>query len=239
MIILIKKIPLNINQIVVDIKRCLSEDGVFISESHYLLPLLKTVQYDTIYHEHLRYYSLTSLKYLFNKHNLEIFDAKKISTHGGSIRVYCSRPGKYKIGKSVKKILGEEKKINWKLFKEFKYKTIKSKLDLISLINRIKINKNIKIAGISAPSRSSTLINFVGLDENIVECIFEVKGSKKIGKFIPGTKIPVLEEKIKTLNQYDYLIIFSWHIYKDLVKILKKKGYRGKFIIPLPKPRLV
>ena len=229
----------NINQIMIDIKRCLSQDGVFITESHYLLTLLKTVQYDTIYHEHLRYYSLRSLKYLFEKHNLEIFDAKKIPTHGGSIRVYCSKPGKNKISNSVYKILNEEKKINWNLFNKFKQETINSKLDLISLIKQIKKNKKIKIAGISAPSRSSTLINFVGLDENIIECIFEVKGSKKIGKFVPGTKIPVVEEKIKLLKRYNYLIIFSWHIYKDLMKILKKKGFKGKFIIPLPKPRIV
>ena len=229
----------NINQIMIDIKRCLSQDGVFITESHYLLTLLKTVQYDTIYHEHLRYYSLRSLKYLFEKHNLEIFDAKKIPTHGGSIRVYCSKPGKNKISNSVYKILNEEKKINWNLFNKFKQETINSKLDLISLIKQIKKNKNVKIAGISAPSRSSTLINFVGLDENIIECIFEVKGSKKIGKFVPGTKIPVVEEKIKLLKRYNYLIIFSWHIYKDLMKILKKKGFKGKFIIPLPKPRIV
>ena len=229
----------NINQIMIDIKRCLSQDGVFITESHYLLTLLKTVQYDTIYHEHLRYYSLRSLKYLFEKHNLEIFHAKKIPTHGGSIRVYCSKPGKNKISSSVYKILNEEKKINWNLFNDFKQKTINSKLDLISLIKQIKKNKNIKIAGISAPSRSSTLINFVGLDENIIECIFEVKGSKKIGKFVPGTKIPVVEEKIKLLKRYNYLIIFSWHIYRDLLKILKKKGFKGKFIIPLPKPRIV
>ena len=93
----------NINNIVKSILKTLTLDGIFISESHYLLPLIKTVQYDTIYHEHLRYYSLASLNYLFKKHNLEIIDTKEIPTHGGSIRVYAARKGLYKISKNVKK----------------------------------------------------------------------------------------------------------------------------------------
>ena len=87
----------NINNIVKSIIKTLKNDGIFISESHYLLPLIKTVQYDTIYHEHLRYYSIESLKYLFKKHSLEIIDVKEIPTHGGSIRVYAARKGFYKI----------------------------------------------------------------------------------------------------------------------------------------------
>jgi len=83
--------------------KTLKTDGVFISESHYLLPLIRTVQYDTIYHEHLRYYSLESLNYLLKKNNLEIIDTKEIPTHGGSIRVYAARKGVYKISSNVKK----------------------------------------------------------------------------------------------------------------------------------------
>ena len=100
----------NINQIVKNVLRTLDNDGIFITESHYLLPLIKTVQYDTIYHEHLRYYSVQSLNYLFKKHNLEIIHTKEISTHGGSIRVYAARKGKYKISKSVKLQLKKENK---------------------------------------------------------------------------------------------------------------------------------
>ena len=80
----------NINGVLENILSLLKPDGVFISESHYLYSLIKTVQYDTIYHEHLRYYSLTSLRYLLNKHGLDIFHTKQIPTHGGSIRVYAA-----------------------------------------------------------------------------------------------------------------------------------------------------
>ena len=94
-----------VNQLIKNIKKCLKPDGIFISESHYLLPLIKNNQYDTVYHEHLRYYSLKSLKYLFSKNQLEIFKVEKIPTHGGSIRVYASKKKKIQntfIGKKSK-----------------------------------------------------------------------------------------------------------------------------------------
>ena len=89
----------------------MTKDGVFISESHYLYSLIKTLQYDTIYHEHMRYYSLASLKYLLSMHGLEVFHAKKIPSHGGSIRVYAARCGKQKILPTVKKMLTIEKSL--------------------------------------------------------------------------------------------------------------------------------
>ena len=228
-----------VNKLVQNIKKCLKPNGVFISESHYLLSLLETNQYDTIYHEHLRYYSITSLRNLFSKHGLEIFKVEKINTHGGSIRVYASRKKINKIDSSVKKLSNKEKNLEKKLF-TFKNKIKKSKVDFYKILSRIYENNiNSKIAGISAPSRSTTLINYLGLDENIIEYIFEVKGSKKIGNYVPGTKIKIIEEKIQNLKKFDYLIIFSWHIKKDLIKILKKKGYKGKFIIPLPEPKII
>jgi len=228
-----------VNKLIKNIKRCLVEDGVFVSESHYLLPLIETNQYDTIYHEHLRYYSLTSLNYLFSMHQLEIFKAEKIDTHGGSIRIYAARKKIYKIDASVKRIKNNEKNLEKKLL-NFKDRVLNSKLEFYNLLTRIRKNKkNLKIAGISAPSRSTTLINYLGLDENIIECIFEVKGSKKIGMYLPGTKIKIIEEKIQNLKEYQYLLIFSWHIQKDIIKVLRKKGYKGKFIIPLPEPKVI
>lgn len=229
----------NPKKLIKEILDLLDKDGVFISESHYLLPFLKKTQYDTIYHEHLRYYSLESLKYFFSKYNLKIFHAKKIPTHGGSIRVYASRNVNYKIKNSVRKILNEEKKyINLNNFKKFKIQTVNSKLKLTKILNDIK-SKNKTIYGISAPSRASTLINYVGIDENIIDCVLEISGSKKIGKYIPGTQIPILNEKILYTKQPDYVLIFSWHIFDEIKKNLKKKGYKGKFIVPLPLPKIV
>jgi len=229
----------SLDEIIIGVKKCLDANGVFITESHYLIPLLKEIQYDTVYHEHLRYYSVTSLKKLFTKHGLQIFDVEKIPTHGGSIRVYCSYKNKFKVKSSVNAFLENEKKyLNYNFFKKFEKKVVVSKLNLLSILSKIK-NSNFKIAGVSAPSRAATLINYVGIEKNIVDCIFEISGSHKIGHYVPGTQIPVVEETNRNLNKYDYLLIFSWHIYKELKLILKKKGFKGKFIIPLPYPRIM
>ena len=228
----------NVNLLMKNLLRILKDDGVFISESHYLVSLIKTNQYDTIYHEHLRYYSLTSLKYLFEKYDMEIIYAKKINPHGGSIRVYAARKNKFTINKNVKKILKFEKSfLNWKTFNNFKKNVVDSKLNLYSILKKLKGN-NKKIYGIGAPSRASTLINYVGIDENIIDCVLEVDGSYKIGNYIPGKKIPILSEKKLYNDPPDFVILFSWHITSELKLNLKRKGYKGKFIIPLPFPRI-
>jgi len=230
-----------LKEIINSVKFCLESEGIFVTESHYLIPLLRDIQYDTVYHEHLRYYSLTSLNYLFKKNNLEIFDAKEIPTHGGSIRVFCSRIGKYPVSAKIKKIYQYEKKfLNDKYLDNFSSRVVSSKLNLLTILSNIKNKeKNSFISGISAPSRSATLINYVGLDENIIKSIYEIKGSHKIGCYMPGTKIPVIEETEKLLKKENYLILFSWHIAKELIKNLRKRGFKGKFIIPLPKPKIV
>jgi len=229
----------DIDALMKNIVKILDKDGVFISESHYLVSLIQTVQYDTIYHEHMRYYSLTSLNYLFKKYNLKIFHAKKISTHGGSIRVYVSKDKKYKINKSVIKILKDEKKkLNQKSFAKFKKNVILSKIKLYALLKKIKLRNKI-VFGVGAPSRAATLVNYVGLNEDIINCILEIKGSYKIGKYMPGTNIPIFNEIIIKKNKPDYLLLLSWHISKPLIRNFRKMGYKGKFIIPLPSPKII
>lgn len=229
----------NVNGIVDLILQLLEDDGVFISESHYLLPLIETLQYDTIYHEHLRYYSLHSLKYLLEKHGLEIIHAKRIPTHGGSVRVYAARKGKHPVRETVAALLNEEKDVvlNKDNLLRFRDKVVLSKLELMSLLLKIK-QEGKKVYGISAPSRASTLISYVGIDEGTVDCILEIKGSHKIGKYVPGTLIPVLEESRLFEDQPDYALLLSWHIAEELIPKLREKGFRGKFIVPLPKPEI-
>jgi hypothetical protein len=100
-------------------------------------------------------------------------------------------------------------------------------------------DKGARIAGISAPSRASTLINYVGLDEGIIDYVCEIPGSLKIGKLIPGTGIPVVDETRLFSDQPDCAVIFSWHIADELAPKLKAKGFRGKLITPLPVPRVM
>jgi hypothetical protein len=186
----------HINERCVDVCKLLTPDGVFISESHYLYALIKTVQYDTIYHEHLRYYSLESIRFLLTKHGLAVFHAKEIPSHGGSIRVYAARPGMYKIQPSVRMLLAKEKKsvTDYRALLAFKDRVVRSKLELYALLKKIK-KGNKRIWGISAPSRASTLINYVGLDDGIIDCVVEVTGSYKTGNYIPGKIIPILAEE--------------------------------------------
>ena len=170
---------------------------------------------------------------------LSPFFAKKIPTHGGSIRVYSSKNDLHKIDDSVKKIMEDEAEIiSLKSLHKFKNDVLMSKLKLHALLNSIK-NERKRIFGISSPSRASTLVNYVGLDQDIIECIVEIKGSHKIGKYMPGTRIPVLDESNLYSEQPEYALLFSWHIADELIPKLKELGYKGKFIVPLPEPHII
>ncbi len=228
----------NVSELLFSIKKLMRKDSIFISESHYLYNLIKENQYDTVYHEHLRYYSLHSLKYLFNKYGLEIIKAKKINTHGGSIRVYAAFKGAYKKSKNLKSLFEKEKNIFQKDIYSYSKKILKTKLNLYKILNRIKSDNN-KIYGISAPSRATTLVNYIGLKKDTIDCILEIEGSKKINYFLPGTDIPIYNEKKLYQDKPEYVIIFSWHIAKEIINNLKLRGYKGKFIVPLPRPKII
>ncbi len=228
----------DVHAIVDGIVEMLAPNGVFISESHYLIGLLDRLQYDTVYHEHLRYYSLRSLKALLEMHDLEVFHARPIPTHGGSIRVYAARRGTNPVQPSVQGIIDAEPKgvAMEKRLAEFRDQVVLSKLRLYSLLRDIK-EKGGRIAGISAPSRASTLINYVGLEEGIIDYVCEIAGSLKIGKYMPGTRIPVVDESKLFEDQPDCAVIFSWHIADELAPKLRAKGFRGQLVTPLPVPR--
>jgi SAM-dependent methyltransferase len=230
----------DVHAIVDAIGEMLQPGGVFISESHYLMGLLDTLQYDTIYHEHLRYYSLASLKHLLEMHGLEVFHARPIPSHGGSIRVYAARRGTHPMQERVGDMLAAEPRgeAMAERLASFRHDVVLSKLRLLAMLRDLK-EKGARIAGISAPSRASTLVNYVGLDEAIIDYVCEIPGSLKIGRYMPGTQIPVVDEARLYADQPDYAVIFSWHIADELAPKLKAKGFRGQMITPLPVPRLV
>jgi SAM-dependent methyltransferase len=228
----------DVHAIVEGILDLLGPDGVFVSESHYLIGLLERLQYDTIYHEHLRYYSLASLANLLAMHGLEVFHARPIPTHGGSIRVYAARRGVRPVTDGVAKMLAAEPRgeaMRARLAR-FRDDVMLSKLRLLAMIRDLK-ETGARICGISAPSRASTLVNYLGLDEAIIDYVCEIAGSLKIGKCMPGTSIPVVEESRLFAEQPDCAVIFSWHIADELAPKLRAKGYRGKLVTPLPVPR--
>jgi len=230
----------DVHAIVEGILDLLAPDGVFISESHYLIGLLDKLQYDTIYHEHLRYYSVGSLAHLLQMHGVEVFHARLIPSHGGSIRVYAARRAMHPVRDSVGKMLAAEPRgeaMRARL-STFRHDVMLSKLRLLAMVRDLK-EKGARICGISAPSRASTLVNYVGLDEAIIDYVCEITGSLKIGKCMPGTLIPVVEESRLFTDQPDCAIIFSCHIADELAPKLRAKGYRGTLITPLPEPRVL
>jgi hypothetical protein len=229
-----------VHDIVDGVVAMLDDQGVFISESHYLMALIETLQYDTIYHEHLRHYSLESISHLLGMHGLEVIHAKRIPTHGGSIRVYAARRGTRRVEPSVSRLQAEERAAGplAERLQDFRRRVAQSKLALHALL-RDAIGRGERIYGVGAPSRASTLINYVGLDREILSAVVEVKGSYKVGKYMPGTLIPVVDEARLFDEQPDYALLLSWHIAEELMPKLTARGFKGRYIVPLPEPRVV
>jgi hypothetical protein len=125
-----------------------------------------------------------------------------------------------------------------KRLKDFKRDVLLSKLRLLSMLRDLK-EKGARVVGISAPSRASTLFNYVGLDDGIIDYVCEIPGSLKIGKCMPGTAIPVVDETKLFEDQPECAVIFSWHIADELAPKLRAKGYKGQLITPLPVPRFL
>lgn len=220
----------------------LEDEGVFISESHYLVDIVEKLQFDSIYHEHLKYYSIKPLIFLLDKHNLVLVKVERISNYGGSIRAYVrKKKSKFKVHKSVKNLLNYEKNNGFysaKIYKEFSKKVIKFRSDFKNLIFQLKRN-NKKLIGIGCPGRAMTLLEYCGINKESMSYIIEQKKSLKIGLYTPGTHIPVLNEKIAIEKQPDYAVMLSWHYSKSIINNLRKKGLKSKIIIPLPKIKIV
>jgi hypothetical protein len=221
----------------------LDDDGVFVTESHYLGSIIDTLQFDSIYHEHLKYYSIKPMIILFKKYNFIFEKVEKISNYGGSIRVYARKNNnnKFQVGKSVINLLNHEiKKGYYKdvIFKKFSKKISNFKNKFQYLIYSLKkTGKN--IIGIGCPGRAMTLLEYCKFNSKIISYIAEQKESLKLGMYTPGTKIPVVDEKRAIKSQPDYAIMLSWHYAKSIIKNLRKKGLKSKIIIPLPNIKFV
>jgi len=153
--------------------------------------------------------------------------------------VYAARKGKRTVQPSVAAYLSAERQaLTPSRLDTFRRGVVASKLKLYRLLDDVS-GQGARIYGIGAPSRAATMVNYVGLDDGIVSRVLEITGSHKIGKYMPGTLIPVVDEEQLFTDQPDYALLFSWHIADELVPKLRGRGYRGRFIVPLPEPRLV
>lgn len=217
----------------------LADDGVFISESQYLGDMVEKTALDTIYHEHLRYYSLKPIQTLLSIVGLTVVDAERIEAAGGSIRVYAMK-GKHAMSERAQELLRTEEKNglhDGSAFTDLANRVLTAKQRLLGLL--LEAKKQGRIVGIGAPGRSNTLLQFMNIDTSFIDYAVEKAGSPKIGLFTPGTHIPIVDEQILYTDQPEYGLLLSWHIADELVKKLRERGYRGKFIVPLPEPRII
>ncbi len=222
------------------IKLILENNGCFVSESQYLPEVIEKLEYDTIYHEHLRYYGLKQLVYLFEKYEMDVFAAEKIHAQGGSIRVFACFKNKFEISESVKKIIKEEDEMQYsslQTLENFAKRVQENKNELKNLLEKLKKEGN-TIVGISAPARSSTVLNYCKIGPDLLDYIAE-KSTLKIGKLSPGMHIKVVDDnELKNTNP-DYALLLSWHMKDSIIPKIRQDGFKGKFIIPLPNVEII
>ena len=218
-----------------------NKKGIFVTESHYAVNILDEMQFDSIYHEHLRFYLLKPLIFLLNKYGFKVIDASKIPNYAGSIRVTATLNKNIKPKKSVNQILNQEKKRGFyseKKYTQYSRKVTKIKKGLSEMLWKLKLKKK-KIVGVGCPGRSITLLAYCNITNQLIDYIAEQNSSLKLNMFTPSTHIEIIDEKHMIKNQPDYALILSWHYGKNVMKNLRNKGFKGKFIMPLPKPRII
>src|SRR3989344_4743794 len=219
----------------------LDKDGIFITESQYLLDILESNQFEGVYHEHIRTYNLKSLVTLFPYYGMEVFDVQRASRYGGNIRAYIGRKGKYPISPEITKLLKlEETKGLFKpaTWTKFRQRVHENRNKFIQLAHQAK-EKGLKFVADSCPGRGAVLVNYYGIDKTLMPYIAQLPESEKVGKFMPGTHIPVVANDIILKEQPDYLVILAWHYADFIMKNWRAKGLKSKFVLPLPKFKII
>lgn len=219
----------------------LDADGIFITESQYLLDVLESNQFEGIYHEHVRTYSLKALVKLMPYYNLEVFDVSRASRYGGNIRAYVARKGVKPISPRVTALLKEEEDKG--LFKpeswaKFRKRVAENRTKFMELAYECQ-RKGLKFVADSCPGRGAVLVSYYGLDHNLMPYIAQLPGSEKVGKYLPGTHIPIVDNKIILEEQPDYVVILAWHYADYIIEQWRKKGLKSKFVLPLPEFKIV
>ena len=231
----------DLDSLMTDIRSLLNPDGIFIFEAPYLLHLLEKNEYDTIYHEHLSYLSVKPLIPFFQKFEMEVFDIEEVDIHGGSFRVYTGGKGRQKVSSRVNEMLMKEEQLgihSKEVLDLFAEQVKKNKYELTWLLHSLK-HKGATIAGVSAPAKGMTLLNYCHIDGDILGFVTE-KAALKIGKYTPGQHIPVVSDQHLIRQMPDYALLLAWNFADEIIKNLdgyRKKG--GKFIIPIPTPTII
>ena len=233
----------DINDFLKGFKNLLKPHGVVTFENPHLLNLVIESQFDTIYHEHYSYLSLTSVNNILSTNGLTLFDVQEIPTHGGSLRYYAqiSETGIHPINDNVKKIKNKEdlhglNNINF--YKNFQIKAEKIKRDFIDFLISQK-NKNKKVIGYGAAAKGNTMLNYCGIKKDLLSYIVDKNPSKQ-NMFTPGSRIPIYDENIIKIDKPDFIVIFPWNLKREITKQLSYvKQWDGKFVVVIPSLEII
>ncbi|MFL0376241.1 class I SAM-dependent methyltransferase [Paenibacillus amylolyticus] len=233
----------DLNDFVAGMNILLKPQGTITMEFPHLLQLIEHNQFDTIYHEHYSYFSLTTVIRLFKQHHLTVYDVEQLSTHGGSIRIYAthSENPDLLIQPSVHELLAKEDELgmtNIEMYRGFQARIVQLKRRITKFLIELKDEGKI-IAGYGAPAKGNTLINYCGIDCDIIDFTVD-RSTYKQGTFLPGSRIPVYSPEKLKLAQPDYVFILPWNLKDEIMEqtsFIHEWG--GKWILPIPDIHIV
>jgi SAM-dependent methyltransferase len=232
----------DLNGFVAGLCLLLKDDGVAVIEVPYVKEMIDQVEFDTIYHEHLSYFSLTALRHLCARHGLTIADAERLPIHGGSLRLFLqlARRGRRR-SDTVRRLAREEKE--WgvnrlSFYQEFGGSVERLKTDLLSLLHDLK-SRGQRIAAYGCSAKGSTLLNYFGIGRETLDFVVD-RSTAKQGLYTPGTHLPVYAPE-KLLEQMpEYALLLTWNFAEEILEQQTEYQRRGgRFIVPIPQPRVV
>jgi len=232
----------DINDFVLGFKELLKPEGAITFEFPHLLCLISENQFDTIYHEHFSYLSLTAVDRILRAFQLRVFDVERLPTHGGSLRLFVCHEGAGHVrAPAVDACLGEERDAGLdgdEIYAGFNAKIREVKFSLLELLINLK-RQGKKIAAYGAPAKGNTLLNFCGINADFLDFTVDKSPSKQ-GRFLPGTRLPVYHPDEIFQRRPDYIMLLPWNIKEEIMREMARVAdWGGKFIVPIPKPAIL
>jgi SAM-dependent methyltransferase len=226
------------NGFVAGIAALLKQDGMAVIEFPYVRDLIDHCEFDTIYHEHLCYFSVTAVDKLLRRHGLFLNDVRRLPIHGGSLRLFIEKHDAP--NEAVRGLLAEERTLGLDTldyYREFSTRVADLKTDLLALLRGLKAEGK-TIAAYGAAAKGSTLINYVGIGRELLDFVAD-KNVHKQGRLMPGQKIPIVAAEQIAARKPDYVLLLPWNLESEI--LAQEQAYRdggGKFIIPVPTPHV-